>query len=139
VVGGLDPMSQAIALGKKPHIGKCLRKELKIIFFLVIGTPGRLLYHLENTKGLPLHQLNYLVLDEADKLLNMDFEQEINKILEIIPKTRKTFLFSATMTNKVTKLQRASLKDPVKIEVSGKYQTVKTLTQNYLFIPAKFK
>jgi ATP-dependent RNA helicase DDX47/RRP3 len=65
--------------------------------------------------------LKFLVLDEADKLLNMDFEREINAILDIIPKTRSTFLFSATMTNKVSKLQRASLKDPVKVEVSTKY------------------
>lgn len=65
--------------------------------------------------------MKFLVLDEADKLLNMDFEREINAILDIIPKTRSTFLFSATMTNKVSKLQRASLKDPVKVEVSTKY------------------
>jgi ATP-dependent RNA helicase DDX47/RRP3 len=70
-----------------------------------------------------------LVFDEADKLLNMDFEKEINQILDIINKDRNTFLFSATMTNKVSKLQRASLIDPVKIEVSSKYQTVKTLLQ----------
>lgn len=50
----------------------------------------------------------------------MDFEREINAILDIIPKNRSTFLFSATMTNKVSKLQRASLKDPVKIEVNSK-------------------
>lgn len=125
IVGGLDPMTQAIALSKKPHI--------------VIGTPGRILYHLENTKGFHMNKMQFLVMDEADKLLNMDFEKEINKILEIIPKKRHTYLFSATMTNKVTKLQRASLVDPVKIEVSTKYQTVSTLAQNYLFIPAKYK
>lgn len=71
--------------------------------------------------------LKYLVFDEADKLLNMDFEKEINQILEIIPKERKTLLFSATMTDKVSKLERTSLKDPVKIQVSSKYQTVSTL------------
>jgi len=92
------------------------------------------------------------IFDEADKLLNMDFEKEINQILEVIPKDRNTYLFSATMTNKVSKLQRASLVNPVKVEVSSKYnlsfkhliyflryQTVSTLTQNYIFIPAKFK
>jgi ATP-dependent RNA helicase DDX47/RRP3 len=59
-------------------------------------------------------------LDEADKLLNSDFEEEITKILQLIPKDRKTYLFSATMTSKVEKLQRASLMHPVKVEVSGK-------------------
>ncbi|KRX10465.1 P-loop containing nucleoside triphosphate hydrolase [Pseudocohnilembus persalinus] len=125
IVGGLDPMMQAIALSKKPHI--------------IVGTPGRVLYHLQNTKGFSFKNLKFLVMDEADKLLNMDFEKEINNILEIIPRERNTFLFSATMTNKVNKLQRASLRNPVKVEVSSKYQTVSTLTSNYLFIPAKYK
>lgn len=79
------------------------------------------------------------VLDEADRLLNMDFEQEIDQILKVIPKERRTFLFSATMTNKVAKLQRACLKNPVKVEVSNKYSTVDTLRQQYMFVPAKFK
>ena len=78
-------------------------------------------------------------MDEADRILNMDFEAEVNKILKLIPKERHTYLFSATMTEKVNKLQRASLKDPVKIEVSNKYQTVETLKSHYLFMPNKFK
>jgi superfamily II DNA/RNA helicase len=55
-----------------------------------------------------------LVLDEADKLLDMDFEKEIDQILSVIPRERRTLLFSATMTSKVQKLQRASLRSPVK-------------------------
>ena len=54
----------------------------------------------------------------------MDFEEEVNKLLAEIPQDRQTFLFSATMTSKVEKLKRASLRNPVKIEVSTKYQTV---------------
>mmetsp|Transcript_27079 Transcript_27079/g.26140 ORF Transcript_27079/g.26140 Transcript_27079/m.26140 type:complete len:215 (+) Transcript_27079:693-1337(+) len=70
----------------------------------------------------------------------MDFEKQINLILEQLPKQgRNTYLFSATMTSKVAKLQRASLNDPVKVEVSTKYRTVETLVQNYLFIPEKHK
>merc|ERR1719228_2463164 len=60
-------------------------------------------------------------------------------ILRCIPTDRRSMLFSATMTKKVAKLQRASLKDPVKVEVSGSYQTVEKLLQYYLFIPQKFK
>lgn len=60
-------------------------------------------------------------------------------ILTQIPKQRNTFLFSATMTTKVQKLQRASLNDAVKIEVNTKYKTVDTLEQSYLFRPAKYK
>merc|ERR1711874_942692 len=69
----------------------------------------------------------------------MDFEVEVDKILRCIPRDRRTMLFSATMTKKVAKLQRASLTDPVKVEVSSKYQTVDKLQQYYLFIPLKFK
>lgn len=125
LVGGMDMMTQTVALAKKPHI--------------IIATPGRLVDHLEKTKGFNLSALKYLVLDEADRILNMDFEKEIDKVLEQIPRDRRTFLFSATMTKKVAKLQRASLRDPVRIEVSTKFQTVDQLKQHYLFIPAKHK
>ena len=54
----------------------------------------------------------------------MDFEQEIDQILKLVPKERRTQLFSATMTSKVARLQRASLTDPVKVEVDSKYRTV---------------
>lgn len=57
-------------------------------------------------------------MDEADKLLDFNFEEALDKILENVNKDRQTFLYSATMTNKVTKLQRASLKNPVKVEVA---------------------
>jgi len=126
LVGGMDMVSQAVMIGKKPHI--------------IIATPGRLVDHLENTKGFNLRQLKYLILDEADRILNLDFEKEVDKILSCLPKdNRKNMLFSATMTKKVAKLQRASLADPVKVEVSSKYQTVDKLKQYYLFIPEKQK
>lgn len=118
-------MTQSLALAKRPHV--------------VIGTPGRLVDHIENTKGFSLKTVKYLVLDEADRILNMDFEREVDTILKVIPKDRKTFLFSATMTKKVQKLERASLKDPVRVEVSSKYQTVDKLQQYYIFIPFKHK
>lgn len=75
------------------------------------------------------------VMDEADRLLDMDFGPVIDKILKIIPRERRTMLFSATMTTKVGKLQRASLSNPVKVEVSTKYSTVDSLLQHYLFMP----
>jgi len=126
LVGGMDMVSQAVMIGKKPHI--------------IVATPGRLVDHLENTKGFNLKQLKYLILDEADRILNLDFEKEVDKILSCLPtENRKNMLFSATMTKKVAKLQRASLTDPVKVEVSSKYQTVDKLKQYYLFIPEKHK
>ncbi|KAK6944813.1 DEAD/DEAH box helicase domain, partial [Dillenia turbinata] len=105
----------------------------------VVGTPGPLVDHLSNTKGFSLRTLKYLVLDEADRLLNMDFEKAINEILNAIPRERRTYLFSATMTKKVHKLQRACLRNPVKIEAASKYSTVDTLKQQYRLVPAKYK
>lgn len=111
IVGGIDMFTQSVALAKKPHI--------------IVATPGRLVDHLENTKGFNLRVLKFLVLDEADRMLSMDFEESINQILACIPQDRRTFLFSATMTSKVAKLQKASLRDPIKVEVSNKFQTPK--------------
>lgn len=126
VVGGMDMISQSIALGKKPHI--------------VVATPGRLLDHLENTKGFSLRSIKHLVMDEADRLLDLDFGAIITKILKVLPRERRTYLFSATMTSKVESLQRASLSNPLRVSIStNKYQTVSTLLQSYCFIPHKDK
>ena len=61
-----------------------------------------MVYHLENTKGFTLKFLQYFVLDEADKLFELDFEEQINQILDECPKNRTTYLYSATMTSKVS-------------------------------------
>ncbi|KAH9825547.1 ATP-dependent rRNA helicase RRP3 [Teratosphaeria destructans] len=126
LVGGMDMVPQAIALAKKPHI--------------VVATPGRLLDHLENTKGFSLRQLKYLVMDEADRLLDLDFGPILDKILQVLPRDRRTLLFSATMSTKLDNLTRAALQNPSRVSISSSsYQTVKNLLQKYLFIPHKFK
>lgn len=119
-------VQQQIALGKKPHI--------------VVATPGRLLDHLENTKGFSLRALKYVVMDEADRLLDLDFGPLLDKILKVLPRERKTYLFSATISSKVESLQRACLRNPVRVSVStSRYQTVTTLIQSYIFIPHMHK
>uniref|UniRef100_F1L6E3 RNA helicase n=1 Tax=Ascaris suum TaxID=6253 RepID=F1L6E3_ASCSU len=125
IVGGVDMVTQALALAKRPHV--------------IVATPGRLVDHLENTKGFNLRALKFLVMDEADRILNMDFEVELDKILKVLPKERRTYLYSATMTKKVAKLERASLRDPARVEVCSKYKTVDKLKQHYIFIPQKYK
>lgn len=125
IFGGVDILSQSLQLAKKPNI--------------IVGTPGRILDHLKNTSGFNLNNLKYLVFDEADKLLSLDFETSINKLLLILPQRRVTFLFSATMTEKVAKLKKASLKNPVKVEASNKFSTASTLIESFLFVPFKYK
>ena len=70
LVGGVDLMSQSLSLGKRPHV--------------IVATPGRLLDHLKSTKGFHLKYLKCLVLDEADKLLDQDFENELDSILKVV-------------------------------------------------------
>ncbi|KAK6461218.1 ATP-dependent rRNA helicase RRP3 [Scheffersomyces coipomensis] len=125
IVGGMDMMDQARDLMRKPHI--------------VVATPGRIMDHLEHTKGFSLKSLQYLVMDEADRLLDMDFGPALDKILKIIPTKRTTYLFSATMTNKIEKLQRASLQNPVRVAVSTKYQTADNLIQSMMLVSDGYK
>ncbi|KDD72822.1 DEAD/DEAH box helicase, partial [Helicosporidium sp. ATCC 50920] len=96
LVGGMDMMAQTLVLSRRPHV--------------VVGTPGRVVDHLTSTKGFSLHALRHLVLDEADRLLSMDFESEIDAVVRASPIERRTQLFSATMTTRVAKLQRACLR-----------------------------
>lgn len=108
---------------------------------LLVATPGRLLDHLENTEGFVFHNLKLLIIDEADAILKIGFEEEMNKILKLLPKERQTVLFSATQTKKVEDLCRVSLKDPTLIEITTKSAapTVSSLEQGYVNIEADKK
>ncbi|KAI9484232.1 MAG: P-loop containing nucleoside triphosphate hydrolase protein [Benjaminiella poitrasii] len=77
---------------------------------LIVATPGRLLDHLQNTKGFIYKNLKALIIDEADRILEIGFEDEMRQIVKILPSERQTMLFSATQTTKVTDLARISLK-----------------------------
>jgi len=106
---------------------------------LLIATPGRLLDHLQNTKGFVFKNLKALIIDEADRILEIGFEDEMRQIVKILPNAeetkRQTMLFSATQTTKVEDLARISLrKGPLYINVHYKEEasTVEGLTQGYV-------
>ena len=115
--------------------------QLKKGVNLLVATPGRLLDHLENTKGFVFHNLQMLIIDEADAILKIGFEEEMNKIIKLLPNNaRTTCLFSATMTKKVEDLCRLSLNNPVLVEVAkdSNSSTVANLEQGYVLIePAR--
>jgi ATP-dependent RNA helicase DDX47/RRP3 len=95
--------------------------------------------HLENTKGFRL-RTKFLVLDEADRLLDLDFGPIITKVLQSVPAERRSLLFSATMPKNVAALVRASLRNPVKISISSSlHQEISTLSQSFLLVPHKHK
>ncbi|MEO3936551.1 DEAD/DEAH box helicase [Dermatophilaceae bacterium Soc4.6] len=100
---------------------------------VVVGTPGRIMDHLD--KGtLDLTQLRFLVLDEADEMLNMGFAEDVEKILADTPKEKNVALFSATMPAQIRRLSKKYLNDPVEITVKGKTSTAANIMQRYLTV-----
>jgi ATP-dependent RNA helicase DeaD len=98
---------------------------------VVVGTPGRVLDHLE--KGsLDLTHLDYLVLDEADEMLQMGFAEDVERILADTPEYKQVALFSATMPPAIRKITSKYLHDPVEVTVKSKTQTAENITQRYI-------
>ena len=108
-VGGNHTFSVALLIG-----GKDLEKERNAVnaMNLLCCTPGRLLQHMDETPMFDCTGLQVLVLDEADRILDLGFKETLDAVLANLPKTRQTLLFSATQTKKVSDLARLSLKDP---------------------------
>jgi len=105
--GGVPYGPQVHSLSHKAHI--------------IVGTPGRILKHLKEDNFSP-NQINTLVLDEADRMLDMGFSDDINTIIDYLPKNRQTMLFSATYPQNIEKLSKNILKNPVNIEVEAVHQ-----------------
>ncbi|KAF9924362.1 ATP-dependent RNA helicase [Mortierella alpina] len=122
VIGGANRKAEADKLAKGVN--------------LLVATPGRLLDHLQNTKGFVFKNLKALVIDEADRILECGFEDEMKQIIKLLPKeNRQSMLFSATQTTKVTDLARMSLKaGPLYINVDEKKDTATAdgLEQGYV-------
>ncbi|GLU13320.1 hypothetical protein SLE2022_299600 [Rubroshorea leprosula] len=106
---------------------------------LLIATPGRLLDHLQNTKGFIYKNLKCLMIDEADRILEANFEDEMRQIIKLLPKDRQTALFSATQTKKVEDLARLSFQTtPIYIDVDDGRRKVTNegLQQGYCVVPS---
>jgi len=97
---------------------------------VVVGTPGRVIDHLERGT-LDLSKLDYLVLDEADEMLQMGFAEDVERILADTPEYKQVALFSATMPPGIKKLTAKYLHDPVEVTVKSKTQTAENITQRY--------
>lgn len=106
VVGGLDMAAQARELARRPHV--------------VIATPGRLrgLLAMDAALAQAFSRVRFLVLDEADRLLEPSFESELAVVLGVLPERRQTLLFSATMTKTLVELQKQLLQDAYHFQVS---------------------
>ncbi|MCP9257838.1 putative ATP-dependent RNA helicase DDX27 [Dirofilaria immitis] len=120
LTSGLDLKTQEAALRQRPDI--------------VIATPGRLIDHLHNTPNFSLVDVEILVLDEADRMLDEAFADQMKEIMHLCAQNRQTMLFSATMTDQVEKLAAVSLKNPVKLFISGNTETALNLRQEFVRI-----
>jgi superfamily II DNA/RNA helicase len=101
---------------------------------VLIATPGRLLDHFSRGRVM-LMGVEILVIDEADRMLDMGFIPDIEKICKLLPPRRQTLFFSATMPPEITRLVDQFLKDPVRVEVARPATTAKTITQSFKFCP----
>ncbi len=120
VFGGIGPKKQAEQLAEGCDI--------------VIGTPGRVLDHYYNGH-LAFKQIKTMVLDEADRMMDMGFMPQIRKLLEVLPRKRQNLLFSATMPKIVLKLSEEFLEFPQRVEVSKQATPAKTVEQAVYFVP----
>jgi len=108
---------------------------------ILVATPGRLLDHLQNTKNFLFKNLQCLIIDEADRILDVGFEEELKRIVKLLPKKRQTMLFSATATKKTEDLVKLALKkEPISIgldeQSNNPLATVSGLEQGYVICPS---
>ena len=116
VFGGMDMKPQTLELKKGVEV--------------LVATPGRLLDHIE-AKNAVLNQVEYVVLDEADRMLDIGFLPDLQRILSYLPKSRTTLLFSATFSPEIKRLASSYLQNPVTIEVARPNETASTVEQRF--------
>ncbi|OAA39586.1 DEAD-like helicase [Beauveria brongniartii RCEF 3172] len=111
---------------------KVQEAELRLRPDVIIATPGRFIDHMRNSASFPIDTVEILVLDEADRMLEDGFADELNEILTTLPKSRQTMLFSATMTSTVDRLIRVGMNKPARVMVDSQKRTVGTLVQEFV-------
>ncbi|EPZ35252.1 DNA/RNA helicase, DEAD/DEAH box type domain-containing protein [Rozella allomycis CSF55] len=119
-VGGISPKAQQAELQNRPDV--------------IVATPGRLIDMVRNMQSFSIENIEILVLDEADRMLEVGFKAELEEIIRLCPKSRQTMLFSATMTDNIDDLIRLSLNHPSRVFVDSATKIAHNLTQEFIRI-----
>lgn len=142
VAGSVHALGRRLGVLVLPvYGGQPIERQLRALrsgVQVVIGTPGRVLDHLRRG-SLRLEQVRLLVLDEADEMLDMGFEEEIEAILSELPEARQTALFSATIPTRIVTLARRYLKDPARVTIEAERLTVPQVQQTYYAVAPRAK
>ena len=135
-IGRFKRIKCTAVFGKNPM--KLQMRELKQRTHIVVGTPGRTMDHIK--KGsLNLHDIKYLIIDEADKMLNMGFIEQVEDIIKSVPQNRVTLLFSATIPKEIESICRNYMANPVSISISPKTAITQTISQSCFEVPENQK
>jgi len=136
-IGRFKRIKAAAVYGKSPYAYQ--KEELKQKCHVVVGTPGRVFDHIERG-SLVLDRIEYLVLDEADEMLNMGFIDQVESIINKLPKNRTTMLFSATLPEKIGKLSSKYMENPKNIEIASTVTLTDQIDHSLIIVrdPQKF-
>lgn len=124
LVGGESNYRQIQALRRDPLV--------------IIGTPGRIIDHIQH-RTISLGSTSILILDEADRMLDMGFEPQLKRILVTVPRERQTMLFSATMPQQIVSIANSYMKLPIRVEIAPSGTVTKNVTQELFFVPKNDK
>ncbi len=124
IYGGINQRPQAAAMMRGVHV--------------LVATPGRLL-DLINQRFVDIRSVEFLVLDEADRMLDMGFIHDVRRIVSMLPKERQTLFFSATLPNEVRQLADSMLRDPLEIKTTPQATSAETVVQSVFFLPQRQK
>ncbi|MBI4085462.1 MAG: DEAD/DEAH box helicase [Candidatus Liptonbacteria bacterium] len=135
-VGAPLGLKTAVLIGGESIFGQI--KDIRRNPQIIVGTPGRIIDHLEQ-KTISLRNVGVLVLDEADRMLDMGFAPQLKRILPNLPRERQTMLFSATMPEEIVSIAKSYMKLPIRVEIARSGTTVKEVTQELFFVPQEQK
>ncbi|HTY38250.1 MAG TPA: DEAD/DEAH box helicase [Bacteroidota bacterium] len=134
VHGAFDMFGRAVSVQSVCVFGGAgIESQIKLLrraCDVLVATPGRLLDHIDR-RTVDLSKVEFLVLDEADRMLDMGFIHDVSKIIALIPKQRQTMLFSATVSDEVASLSSKFLRSPVRVDAGGRHNPVESVSQSF--------